>query len=310
MSATTPHVRFGYNTPAGERGIERIVPDTFVRDLQGTCDVASQFMDTFWVPDHFMRGDTFRLECWTQLTWLAARYPTQLLGTVVLCNSYRHPPLLAKMASSLQQFSHGRLVLGYGAGWLEDEYHAYGYAFPSTRERIAQMVEGIKAMRALWTEERASFDGAYYQVHEAYARPRPDPVPPVMIGGDGERYLLRAVAEHADWWLCFTRDEATLRRKLSVLEQHCRDVGRDPKSIERVYPLTVYLAPTRAEAERRAGSALESPEPPFAGDAATLRAYLEERVELGFHHFALAFAGFPGTDDLRLFADHVVPHFR
>lgn len=306
----TPHVRFGYNTPAGERGIETIVPRTFVRDLQGVCDVASQFVDTFWVPDHFMRGDTYRLECWTQLTWLAARYPTQMLGTVVLCNSYRHPPLLAKMASSLQQFSHGRLVLGYGAGWLKDEYAAYGYEFPPTRVRIAQMVEGIQAMRALWSGSPAAFEGTYYQVREAYAKPHPDPIPPIMIGGDGERYLLRAVAEHADWWLCFSRGTSTLRHKLAVLEQHCGDVGRDPATIEKVYPLTVYLAESRSEAERRAGAALERDEPPFAGDPAALCEHLRELVELGFHHFAIAFAGFPETDDLRLFADKVLPAFR
>jgi alkanesulfonate monooxygenase SsuD/methylene tetrahydromethanopterin reductase-like flavin-dependent oxidoreductase (luciferase family) len=302
-------VRFGYNTPAGERGIERIEPATFGRDLEDVCDVAAQFMDAFWVPDHFMRGDTFRLECWTQLTWLAARYATQQLGTVVLCNSYRHPPLMAKMASSLQHFSRGRLVLGYGAGWLEDEYRAYGYPFPSTRERIAQMVEGIQAMRALWTRSPASFEGAHYHVREAYAQPRPEPIPPVMIGGDGERYLLRAVAEHADWWLSFSRDDDTLRRKLGVLDAHCRDVGRDPATIERVYPMTVYLAPTRGEAERRAGARLEGPEPAFAGEPAALVARIQALVELGFRHFALAFGGFPATDDLRLFADQVVPSF-
>lgn len=129
MTATGP-VTFGYNTPAGDRGIERIEPRTFVRDLSAVCDVASQFCSTFWVPDHFMRGDTFRLECWTQLTWLAARYPTQRLGGIVMANSYRHPPLLAKMAASIQTLSSGRFILGYGAGWLEDEYHAYGYPFP------------------------------------------------------------------------------------------------------------------------------------------------------------------------------------
>jgi alkanesulfonate monooxygenase SsuD/methylene tetrahydromethanopterin reductase-like flavin-dependent oxidoreductase (luciferase family) len=303
-------VRFGYNTPAGERGIERIDPRTFVRDLQEVCDIVSQDFDSFWVPDHFMRGDTYRLECWTQLTWLAARYPGALLGTIVMANSYRHPPLLAKMAASLQEFSHGRLVLGYGAGWLEDEYRAYGYEFPSTRVRIAQMVEGIQAIRALWTQAPASFEGAYYQVRDASCQPRPDPQPPIMIGGDGERYLLRAVAEHGDWWLPFSRDLNTLQRKISVLQQHCRDAGRDYETIQKVYPLTVYLAETAAAARERAGQALERPEPPFAGDPAALREHLGLLVDLGFRHFALAFAGFPQTDDIRLFTEEVLPAFR
>jgi alkanesulfonate monooxygenase SsuD/methylene tetrahydromethanopterin reductase-like flavin-dependent oxidoreductase (luciferase family) len=303
-------VRFGYNTPAGERGIERIDPGTFVRDLQGVCDVVSQGFDSFWVPDHFMRGDTFRLECWTQLTWLAARYPGMLLGTVVMANSYRHPPLLAKMAASLQQFSHGRLILGYGAGWLEDEYRAYGYEFPSTRVRIAQMVEGIQVMRAMWTQPVATFEGRYYQVRDATCQPQPEPIPPIMIGGDGERYLLRAVADHGDWWLPFSRDLPTLQHKIEVLRRHCRDVGRDEASIRKVYPLTVYLAETERAARERAGDALERPEPPFAGDPAALREHLARLVELGFDHFAMAFAGFPETDDVRLFIDRVLPSFR
>lgn len=306
----TERPRFGYNTPAGVRGAERINPPTFVRDLARVCDVASEHFDAFWVPDHVMRGDTFRLECWTQLTWLAARYPAQQLGTVVLSNSYRHPPLLAKMAATLQEFSGGRLVLGYGAGWLEDEYRAYGWPFPPTRIRIEQMVEGIQAMRAMWTSSPATFDGTHYQVRDAFFQPRPDPAPPVMIGGDGERYLLRAVAEHADWWLGLARDTETLRRKLAVLRDHCQAVGRDYDGIEKAYPLTVYLATSRSAAEQRAGSALESREPPFAGEPEALREHLQELVELGFRHFALVFAGFPETDDLRLFVDRVLPAFQ
>ncbi len=83
-----------------------------------------------------MTEDRFRLECWTELTWIAARFPEPLLGTIVLANSYRHPPLLAKMAASLQYLSGGRFILGYGAGWAEDEYRAYGFDFPSARTRI------------------------------------------------------------------------------------------------------------------------------------------------------------------------------
>ena len=96
--------------------------------------VAAPSFESLWVSDHFMTEDRFRMECWTELTWIAARYPGPLLGTIVLGNSYRHPPLLAKMAASLQYLSGGRFILGYGAGWAEDEYRAYGYDFPSARD--------------------------------------------------------------------------------------------------------------------------------------------------------------------------------
>ncbi|MGH7910560.1 MAG: LLM class flavin-dependent oxidoreductase [Candidatus Dormibacteraceae bacterium] len=303
-------LQIGYNTPAGERGIERVDPATFVRDLHAVCDVAAEIADAFWVPDHLMRGTSYRLECWTQLTWLAARYPRQQLGAVVMCNSYRHPPLVAKMAATLQELSGGRFVLGYGAGWLEDEYRAYGYPFPSTRRRIEEMAEGIRVMRALWTQDETTLDGEHYQVRDAHLSPRPRPVPPVMIGGDGERYLLRAVAEHADWWLAFSRGEDTLRHKLDVLAQHCRAVGRDPLEIEKVYPLTVFLAPTRRQAEALAGPRLGGSEPPFAGDPGALTEHLLAIQSLGFQHVALAFGGFPDTTDLRLFESQVLPHLR
>lgn len=308
--AVTGRVEFGYNPPTGDRLIERINPRTFVRDLGHVLDIASQHFTSIWVSDHHMTADRFRLECWTQLMWIAARYPGPQLGTIVMANSYRHPPLLAKMAASLQEFSHGRFILGYGAGWAEEEYRAYGYGFPSAATRIAQMVEGIEVMRALWTQVPANYRGRYYQVTDAYCEPRPDPLPPILIGGDGERYLLRAVAEHGDWWLPFSRTPAILRRKIAVLQEHCRAVGRDYDQIRKTYTLRVYLARSRSAAEQLAGRAREGENPAFAGEPAALRDHLHELVGLGFDLFQLVFPNFPETDDLRLFVDEVLPAFR
>jgi len=303
-------VDFGYNPPTGVRGIENVDSRTFIRDLQHVLDVASPHFSSFWISDHHMTGDRFRMECWTQLTWIAARFPGPMLGTIVMSNSYRHPPLLAKMAASLQYFSHGRFILGYGAGWQEDEYHAYGYEYPSAKVRIAQMVEGIQVMRALWTQSPATYEGRYYQVKDAFCEPRPDPLPPVLIGGDGERYLLRAVAEHADWWLPFSRRLDRLEQKIAVLQDHCRAVGRDYTTIRKTYTLVVYLSKDRVAAQRRAGAALERENPVYAGDPAGLIDHLTALNELGFDLFQLVFADFPETDDIRLFADDVLPAFR
>lgn len=309
MPSTRP-IHFGYNPPTGDRLIERVDPRTFVRDLQHVLDIASQNFASLWISDHHMTADRFRLECWTQLTWVAARYPGPLLGTIVMSNSYRHPPLLAKMAASLQEFSHGRFVLGYGAGWAEDEYRAYGYDFPSPRVRIAQMVEGIQVMRALWTSAPANYAGVYYQVQDAYCEPRPNPIPPVLIGGDGERYLLRAVAEHADWWLPYSRTIDVLQRKIGALKEHCQAVGRDYDSIRKTYTLTAFLDRDRSAADRAAGAAVNRENPAFAGDPSGLRDYLAERIELGFDLFQLVFPRFPETDDLELFVDEVMPYFK
>ena len=306
------HIEFGYNPPSGTRGIERFPAATFVRDLQDILDVACQSFSSLWVSDHLMTAEPFRMECWTQLTWIAARYPGPMLGTIVLANSYRHPPLMAKMAASLQTFSRGRLILGYGAGWLEREYRAYGYEFPPASVRIEQMVEALQLMRAMWTSSPATFQGAYYHLEDAYCEPRPDPPPIIMIGGDGEQRTLRAVAEHADWWNNVMRPLPIQRHKLEVLEQHCRDVGRDYASIRKTLTRVVYLAPTRSEAERWAGTAGVEPDrpgAPFVGEPAALIEHLQELAALGFDLFQMVFAGFPDSADLRLFVDKVLPAF-
>jgi alkanesulfonate monooxygenase SsuD/methylene tetrahydromethanopterin reductase-like flavin-dependent oxidoreductase (luciferase family) len=311
MSSNRGRIEFGYNPPSGTRGVENFDPDprVFVRDLGTALDLARQAFSSFWVSDHLMTAQPFRMDVWTELTWIAARYPEQMLGTIVLSNSYRHPPLMAKMAASLQAFSHGRFILGYGAGWLEREYRAYGYEFPSAAVRIAQMVEGIQVIRTMWRDAPCTFQGRYYQVQDAYCEPRPDPLPPVMVGGDGEKLTLRAVAEHADWWNAVYRPMPSLRHKIDVLDEHCRAVSRDPATIRRTLTRVVFLMPSRAEAERWAGARLEEPSPPFAGEPAQLIDHLHELGDLGFDLFQMVFAGFPETRDMRLFIDKVLPAF-
>lgn len=303
-------IDFGYNPPTGDRRIERVDGATFVRDLTHVLDIATQHFSSIWVSDHFQTEDRFRMECWTQLSWIAARYPGPLLGTIVMANSYRHPPLLAKMAASLQTFSHNRLILGYGAGWEDVEYRAYGYEFPPAKVRIEQMVEGIEVMRALWSDAPANYDGRWYQVHDAYGSPRPDPAPILMIGGGGEKYLLRAVAQYADWWNDYRHTPATFARKCEILRAHCADVGRDYDSIRKTYTFTAYLDSSRSRARTWAGSRLDVEVPPFAGDPAEMIDYINGFVEQGVDLFQLVFAGFPDTHDIELFVDKVLPAFR
>ena len=258
-------IEFGFAVPPGDREMGRVDPATFAADLDSLMVVAGRIFDSVWVSDHLMEGDRYRIEPWTQLTWLAARVPRVMLGHSVLANSYRHPALMAKMSASIQALSGGRFILGYGAGWLEDEYRAYGYPFPPTRERIARMDEALRLIKTMWTESPATFEGEFYSVKDAWCEPRPDPLPPIMIGGSGERYLLRAVAEHADWWLSYGDVPAIQERKLAALADHCRDVGRDPASIRKVVPWTVYLHRDRNAALRWAGDAVEGDRPAFAG---------------------------------------------
>ena len=218
--------------------------------------------------------------------------------------------MLDRMAGAFTPESAGRRSAdGHGAGWLEREYRAYGYEFPPARVRLEQMVEALKLLRCMWTSSPATYDGTYYHIHEAFCEPRPDPLPLIMIGGDGERRTLRAVAEHADWWNTVMRPVDVLRHKLDVLRQHCRDVNRDETSVRKTLTRTVFLARTRAEAEARAGARLQEPTPPFAGDPSALIDHLHELIDLGFDAFQLVFADFPETTDLKLFMEKVLPHF-
>ena len=304
-----PKLAFGYNPPTGNRLMERVDPATFTTDLDRVLGVAAPNFESLWVSDHFMTENRFRLECWTQLTWIAARFPQPLLGTIVMANSYRHPPLLAKMAASLQNLSGGRIILGYGAGWVEEEYRAYGYEFPPIRTRIEQMVEGIEVIRALWTGGPVTYEGQHYRLTDALAVPVPQPTPPIMIGGDGEKLTLRAVAEHADWWNAMSRPMDVLRRKIAALEGHCDAVGRDPATVVRTITFVAFLEKDGATARRAAGPRLEGETVAFAGDPAAMIDHLATLAELGFEHVQLVFPGFPGTADMELFLERVRPAF-
>ncbi len=309
MTSSGRRIDFGFSTPPGDREMGRIDPATFAADQDRLIDFVAPHFSSIWVSDHFMEHNRYRIESWTQLTWIAARHPNLLLGHCVLANSYRHPALLAKMAASLQALTGGRFILGYGAGWLEPEYRGYGYDFPPATVRIAQMEEAIRLIRTLWTSAPASFQGQFYRLEEAWCVPQPEPPPPILIAGEGERYLLRAVAQHADWWLSYGHRPEVLRHKLAVLADHCRDVGRDPASIRKATPLTVYLDRDRAAARRWAGDVVNAEQPAFAGDPAELRERIEELADMGFELVQLRFARMMETEDIALFVDEVLPHF-
>ena len=307
---TRPQLEFGFAPPPGDREMGPITRATYVRDLDAQLRFVVPYFSSVWTSDHVMEHANYRHECWTQLTWIAARHPEPLLGTCVLANSYRNPALMAKMAAGLQELSGGRLIFGIGAGWLEEEYRGYGWDFPPTRERIEQLEEAMRLTKLLWSDKPANFEGRWYRLENAYCEPRPNPPPPIMIGGDGEKYLLRVVAQHADWWFSYASSAAVLERKIAALADHCRDVGRDMAEIRMATPLTVYLAPTMAAARAMAGDLPPSERPPFVGDPAAFRDRLTELHELGFELVEMRFAKVFGIEDVQLFVDQVLPHFR
>src|SRR5215217_7919243 len=195
--------------------------------------------DSFWVMDHFHqiqfvgRPEEPMLEGWTIISMLAGITTKIKLGTLVTGIIYRYPSVLAKVAATLDVLSKGRLFMGIGAGWNEQESLAYGISFPSNQERMLRLDEAIQILRKMWTEEPyASFNGKYYQIHNAYCNPKPiqKPSPPILVGGSGERKTLKIVAKYADACNLFGSPEI-VRKKLDVLKEHCKSVGRDYDSI-------------------------------------------------------------------------------
>lgn len=210
----------------------------FSKNISKAIDHSSGF-DSIYTYDHFLpyyasnnKNDFF--ECFTLLSSIAAMTSKVKLGQVVTCNSYRNPALLAKMLSTLDIISNGRTELGIGAGWHEEEYTQYGYDFPPTVVRIKQLDEAVNVIKAMWSKQNASFKGKYYSIKDAICNPKPiqNPYPTIMIGGSGEKYLLKVVAKHADRYNHPCGSVELLKRKISKLKEHCATIGRNPREIE------------------------------------------------------------------------------
>lgn len=193
-------------------------------------------LDSIWVYDHFHNvpkpAHESVFECWTMMAAISQVTSRIRLGQMVGCNLYRPPTLLAKITSTLDVISGGRLDWGIGAGWYENECRGYGYAFPTPKERIGMLRESVEIVKSMWSEMETTYTGTYYQTHRANCDPKPvqNPRPPVWIGGGGEQLTLRVVAQHADW-SNFGGSPLEFQRKREVLLRHCESVGRDESTI-------------------------------------------------------------------------------
>jgi alkanesulfonate monooxygenase SsuD/methylene tetrahydromethanopterin reductase-like flavin-dependent oxidoreductase (luciferase family) len=278
---------------------EKSVSELLTFDRQCIQALTAGF-STLWMEDHLQWGTTDSLECFTTLSYMAATYPQFKVGTMVLGQSYRNPALLAKMMATLQALSGGRVILGLGAGWKEDEYHAYGYPFPPVKTRMDQLEEAAQIIRSMWCTQPATFEGQHYRIHNAYCAPLPSPMIPLLIGGGGEQRTLAIVARYADWWNFNSVSPEVYARKLSVLKQHCERIGRDPAAIKLTYLSTISVSENPREVVR-------SPEKHFvAGNAAEVTREIEQFAALGVTHLIFRV---PDVPTLQRFIKSVVPNF-
>ena len=311
----TPQIRFSIQTP-----LEGATFDALARHWQAAERLG---YDSVWLDDHFYGVVTppwdDSLECWTLMAALARETSTLRFGTLVACNGYRPPALVAKMAASVDHISNGRLEFGLGAGLVRAGVRRLRLRLSADRHTPAPARRGAAHLPAMWTEEKATFAGTHYRVHDAWCNPKPvqKPYPPIMIGGGGEKVLLRIVATHADRWN-FGGSVDDFRRKLPLLEAHCRAIGRDPATIEKSWFGNVIIEPDVERLRRRlakraarSGAATDQLEQQMiVGTPARVIARIKEYVAVGVTHFIAMFGRVDRLESTELFGREVIPAFR
>lgn len=239
-------------------------PSQTFTDVMELCTHAEESgWDGIWYADHFMPNaeDTSAPypEAWTTLSAIGARTERIRIGTLVAGNTYRHPAVLAKVATTLDHITNGRVVLGLGSGWQENEHKQYGIEFYTVAERLARLDEACQVIKALFSEEKANFDGKFYQLNDASFAPKPVQKPlPLLIGGGGEKVTLKITAKYADEWNVWG-DPELLRHKMGILDQHCVDVGRDPKDIKRTAVALLFMSTDEAFLEKMRATDMQQP---------------------------------------------------
>jgi alkanesulfonate monooxygenase SsuD/methylene tetrahydromethanopterin reductase-like flavin-dependent oxidoreductase (luciferase family) len=188
-----PEIDFGLIIRPSSFGLP-IKPNELPDYNRRCIKAVSSAFTTIWVEDHLQWDSDDTLENFTTLSYLAAEFPSFRVGNLVLCQSFRNPALVAKMAANLHFLSGGRCILGIGAGWKTDEYRAYGYTIPTPTQRWEQLEEALIIIRSLWTSQPATFEGKYYQIRDDYCEPRPSPPIPILLGGGGEQRTLALAA--------------------------------------------------------------------------------------------------------------------
>lgn len=257
-------------------------------DVLAQCQhVARSAWEGIWVADHFMpnlqdnSGPTG--ECWTILSALAASVPGARLGSLVVGNTYRNPAVLAKQVAQVDVISGGRVILGLGAGWQENEHAAYGIPFYTVGGRLRRLEEAVQIVRSLFDNERTTFEGKYYTITDAPLSPKPVQAKlPILIGGGGETMTMRIAAQYADEWNIWGTS-ATLKQKGEVLERHCEALGRDPAEIKRSCQAMVTISDDRAVLDR----AKAGPMAQIAGSLEEVRDEIGRLIEAGVDEFIL-----------------------
>lgn len=318
-------IPFGIGVPQGWR-MDLVEISDPVAKFEAMVRVAQETdrlgYDSIWLFDHFhtvpkpVQETTF--ECFTSLAALARETQHVKLGQMATCNGYRNPALLAKMGSTIDVMSHGRFILGLGAGWYEHEFRAYGYGFPDTRERMGRFREACAIVHDMWTKDEPTFQGKYYSINQPINEPKgaQQPHPPLWIAGGGEQVTLKLVAQWGDGCNLGGTDPLEVRHKLDVLKKHCADLGRDYTTITRSFSANVHLVTSAATAEqetaaaRRETSFEDYARTRFLGTPEQVATRLRQMADEGINYFIIYLPRLAyDLTQLQQFAAEVVPLF-
>ncbi len=293
--------------------------------LAAAKKIESLGYDTAWVYDHFhtvpVPTQEATHECWSLMAALAATTDTIRLGQMCTCNSYRLPSYMAKVATTVDVISGGRLNFAIGGGWYEHEYLAYGYEFPRVGVRLSQLDEAVQIIKKMWTEDETDFEGDYYSVKGAINQPKPiqEPHPPLWIAGGGEKKTLRTVAKYGDYSNFQGTPEGFLA-KSKILDEHCAAVGRDPAEIGRTLHVMTTVVPDqgsfRPVMERVAAQSARNFDK-YVASSQTVAGTPEQVVDMlaaykdvGCGHVINYFSDVVWGDSVDLFATEVMPQLR
>ncbi|MHA2250276.1 MAG: LLM class flavin-dependent oxidoreductase [Candidatus Kariarchaeaceae archaeon] len=279
-----------------------------------------------WFSDHFMMTkdsiDLISYEAFTAMMAAAAHTEKLRIGALVFCNSYRHPAVLAKQIASLDHFSNGRVEFGYGAGWKEIEYHAYGIDYPSAGVRIKQLAEGIDVLKKLWVDEYADYQGEYYQLNKAISYPKPlqKPYPPIWVGTmEAKPKMLELAAKYADGInIAWSFSPDVYQEKLERIDQFCEKYDRDPKSLMKSYGVWTRIYSNEDEkieawkkiCEER-GFTMEQLEKRLEGalhgTPEEILGKLRKYHQLGIDYFIFMFPKDQEIESMQIFKEKIIP---
>lgn len=308
------NLHFGVTIPQIKR--------TWAEAKSNAVEFEAMGYDSLWVCDHLYGPQSPQipiLEAWSLISAVAAVTSRVEIGTLVTPAGMRNAAQLGKVIATIDNIAEGRIIPGLGAGWMPREFSDFGVPFLPTSQRLIQLRETVELLKRMWTEPSVSYDGKYVKATDLVCEPKPVRVPPILIGGSGEKVTLKLAAQHADIWNHQAARQSELPQKVEVLKQRCAEVGRDMSTLTISQQCLVTIAPDEASAgpmvetaKKIFGGHMGDPTGPLAiaGSPQRVREQIQKHIDLGCTMFLIEFFGRDTREPAQLFAETVLPHFK